>query len=117
MEKVQRGRCAITGAGGYLGSHLAAYMLREGWDVFRLTGRPKDSARDFRFTLDDGAPKGFFSEHQIDALVHCAYDFALTSKEQIFKTNVNGSIKLFRQAREEGVRRPIFISTMSAPRG
>lgn len=114
MEMIQRGRCAITGAGGYLGSHLAAHMEREGWKVFRLTGRPQNSANDMLFTLDGGAPKDFFREHQIDALVHCAYDFSLTSKEEIFKTNVTGSVKLFQKAHQEGVRRLIFISTMSA---
>jgi nucleoside-diphosphate-sugar epimerase len=50
----------------------------------------------------------------VDALVHCAWDFSLTRSRDIYAVNSGGSIKLFEQAKREGVSRLIFISTMSA---
>jgi nucleoside-diphosphate-sugar epimerase len=51
---------------------------------------------------------------KLDILIHCAYDFSLRRWEDIYETNVNGTLKLFESARKDGVRRIIFISSMSA---
>src|SRR5437773_191491 len=106
---------AITGATGYLGSRLCHHFKEGNACVFQLTSssqRADTSLPVARFSLVEGIDKGFFAENQIDALVHVAYDFRPKSRSEIWETNVNGSIKLFKQAREEGARRIIFISTM-----
>ena len=61
-----------------------------------------------------GAPADFFVRHRIEALVHCSYDFQLHRWSDIHEQNVQGSIRLMRQAHEQGVTRIVFISTMSA---
>ncbi|HEV7893225.1 MAG TPA: NAD(P)-dependent oxidoreductase [Pyrinomonadaceae bacterium] len=111
-------RCAVTGASGYLGSRLAAALKKRGWVVYELTRAADASERlSVPFTLASGAPPGFFREEKIDALVHCAYDFGLTSWRDIFEHNVKGSIRLLETVRAEGVGKVVFISTMSAFEG
>lgn len=110
--------CAVTGAGGYLGSRLAAALKKRGWTVYELTRAPDAGERlSVPFSLAGGAPRGFFREEKVDALVHCAYDFSLTSWRDIFEHNVKGSIRLMETARAEGVGKIVFISTMSAFEG
>lgn len=111
-------RCVVTGASGYLGSRLAAALKKRGWTVYELT-RAADAGERLSvpFTLAGGAPQGFFREEKVDALVHCAYDFGLTSWRDIFEHNVKGSIRLLEAARAEGVGKIVFVSTMSAFEG
>ena len=111
-------RCAVTGASGYLGSRLAAALKARGWAVYELSrGADGRSRFSVPFSLAGGAPRGFFRSEKVDALVHCAYDFGLTSWRDIFEHNVKGSIRFLETAREEGVGEMVFISTMSAFEG
>jgi nucleoside-diphosphate-sugar epimerase len=50
----------------------------------------------------------------VDVLIHCAYDFAVRSWNEVRRVNVHGSLQLFESARVAGVRRLIFISSMSS---
>jgi nucleoside-diphosphate-sugar epimerase len=50
----------------------------------------------------------------IDALVHCAYDFSSVKPEESERLNVEGSIQLFQAAHKAGVRKLIFVSSLSA---
>ncbi len=102
---------AVTGAGGYLGSRLAAAFRAHGSNVDELK-RSGDNA--VPFTLADGSPEGYFRDAKIEVLVHCAWDFSLVRKEDIYRVNVGGSMKLLEQAHREGVKKIIFISTISA---
>jgi nucleoside-diphosphate-sugar epimerase len=111
----------VTGAGGYLGSRLCASLRGSGWVVYELSrgggaARPNDGLS-VPFSLAQGAPPGFFRDEGVEALVHCAYDFRLTAWRDILEQNVKGSIRLMETAREEGVERLVFISTMSAFEG
>jgi NADH dehydrogenase len=49
-----------------------------------------------------------------NALVHVAYDFSHTRWRDIARVNVNGSCRLFTDAREAGVERIVCISTVAA---
>jgi nucleoside-diphosphate-sugar epimerase len=51
------------------------------------------------------------------ALVHCAYDFKKLSWASIHSTNVAGSEKLLRAARQAGVPNLVYISSISAYEG
>ena len=50
----------------------------------------------------------------VDALVHCAWDFRAALWKQIHAVNVEGSLRVFEAAKEAGVKRLVYISTMSA---
>jgi len=111
---------AITGATGYLGSRLCHHFKENNACVFQLTSssqRADASLPVARFSFVEGVDKGFFAVNQIRVLIHAAYDFRPRSRKEIWDTNVKGSIALFKQARAEGAKRIIFISTMSAYQG
>jgi nucleoside-diphosphate-sugar epimerase len=50
----------------------------------------------------------------VQALVHCAWDFSARTREEIERTNVEGSNRLLDVAAAAGVSRLIFLSTLSA---
>ena len=102
---------AITGASGYVGGAIARVMRHAGWDVIGLqrSGTGPDVRR---FKLGD--PVDPASLAGISALVHCAYDFDATTWTDIHRSNVEGTRQLFAAARDAGVSRLVFISSMSA---
>jgi nucleoside-diphosphate-sugar epimerase len=113
-------RIAVTGATGYLGSRLCHYFKDRCSSTIQLTSNPDTANPSLpreKFSLTNGIRKGFFSENDVDVLVHAAYDFRPKSRRDIWDTNVSGSIALFKQARAEGVNRIVFISSMSAYEG
>ena len=50
----------------------------------------------------------------VDVLVHTAYDFSVTSRKDVWRTNVQGTRGLLTSAQAAGVRRILVLSTMSA---
>ena len=104
-------KIAITGASGYVGTRIADRFRFHGHEVISLTRRPCPAPW-ISYTLDDNP----FTIHWsgIDALVHAAYDFQPTNWPEIVEKNVNPSIALLRAAHEAGVRKLIFISSMSS---
>ena len=106
-------RCAITGAAGHVGSAMARCFGGHGWEVLALGRRPGlEGSRHVPYEL--GADPGQLPWQGVDALVHCAYDFRPTKWDAIRAVNVAGSVELLRVARENGVRRIVFISSLSS---
>ena len=96
---------AITGAAGYVGSAIARCFRAHEWQVLELGRRGPH-----RYELGEEAKVDWTG---IDALVHCAWDFRLTRWEEIERVNVRGSIRLMEAARQAGVGRGVFISSLS----
>lgn len=104
-------RVAVTGASGYVGSRIARQLRGNSLRVIELNRRP--SGGDARaFIL--GEPVRPETLAGIDALVHCAYDFTAAKWRDIERSNVGGSLELLAAARAAGVKKIIFISTLSA---
>jgi nucleoside-diphosphate-sugar epimerase/choline dehydrogenase-like flavoprotein len=106
-------RCAVSGANGYVGGGLAAYLRTAGFAVIPLVRRPDGPGR--RFALEGPADPAALEG--TDCLVHAAYDFLPLTLEESRRINVEGSRRLFAAAREAGVRRIIYISSLSAMEG
>jgi nucleoside-diphosphate-sugar epimerase len=110
--------CAVTGATGYVGSIVAGALGAAGMEVIAL-GRPKAArvvdGRARLFRLGDAVETESWAG--VGTLVHCAYDFSVRSWTQIERVNVRGSLQLFESARGAGVKRLIFISSMSSFHG
>lgn len=104
--------CALTGPAGYIGSVLAAALSAANHAVVPLSRDPARLAGARRFSLAEPIAPGTFAN--VDALVHCAWDFAAASAADVRRINVDGSLKLLDAARAAGVRRTVFISSMSA---
>ena len=108
----QAGTAAVTGAGGYIGGIVSTALAADGFDVIRLVRRPEagssDRLYDLRRDLDASLLEG------VDTLIHCAYDFSVTSEADIWAVNVVGTRRLLEAAAASGVRRTIVVSSMSA---
>lgn len=96
-------KVAITGAGGYLGGHLCRFLASRDMEAVPL-GR----AQGFTLGSKPRIPPG------TGALIHAAYDFQAFGPAANKRTNVQGSLELFSEARRSGVHRIVFISSMAA---
>ena len=104
-------RCAITGSTGYVGSVVSRYFSSQGWEVLPLGRRGTGIAWDL------SADPRTIPWRNVDALVHCAYDFHRLAWDEIRRVNVDGSIALLKAAKEQGVSCGVFISSLSAFEG
>jgi nucleoside-diphosphate-sugar epimerase len=105
-------RCLLSGASGYLGSRIKKKLVAEGWQVVELSRHANSTFDTVRFRLGD--PIDPHSLANFDALIHCAYDFTRIGWKDIYAVNVQGSEFLLRAAQQAGVKRLVFISTISA---
>ncbi|HTR88908.1 MAG TPA: NAD-dependent epimerase/dehydratase family protein [Solirubrobacteraceae bacterium] len=110
------GICAITGANGYIGSCVASRLADAGWEVRALRRRPSGQRRSAfsEVPYELGQPVSPRALAGADALVHLAYDFSLSSRADIERVNVQGSMRLLEAAREAGVRRIVYMSSVAA---
>lgn len=107
------GCCAVTGASGYVGAHVAQHLQSAGYRVLRL-GR--DRQRDDRH-FELGACIAPSLLDGVEVLVHCAYDPRARTAAEDARLNVQGTLQLLHAAEQAGVGRVIFISTVSAFEG
>jgi nucleoside-diphosphate-sugar epimerase/ferredoxin len=103
-------RCAVTGATGYVGKAIAAYLREQGLEVIPLAREVIGAGREYSLEgpVTPETLKG------IDLLVHAAYDFAITDEDSLQRVNVEGSSRLFAAAKEAGVKKIVLISSQSA---
>jgi nucleoside-diphosphate-sugar epimerase len=108
----------VTGANGFLGSHLlkallargeeARALVRPGADLSRITGHEDLLARGDLRDIDSlrQAVRG------ADLIFHCAAVVSDWGHRKVFyDTNVGGTANLLAAARQEGIRRFVHVST------
>lgn len=109
---------AISGASGFVGSALCRHLAKHGFAVRALA---RDPARRpagleglpwYRCALPDEIDAGAFDS--ADVFIHCAYETRFRSAETARAINLACSERVFQVARERGVRKIIFVSSMSA---
>lgn len=110
----------VTGATGFLGSHVAAQLSAEGRAVRALV-RPGQRPEHLRATEivegDLHDEKSLRSACRgIDAIVHCAARTGYWSKQDHEQRHVNveGTSRLFRAAQDHDVKRIVHLSSISA---
>jgi nucleoside-diphosphate-sugar epimerase len=103
---------AVTGARGYVGRIASRALARSGFDVIGLVRRPEAGSGDRLYDLRDAPDASLLDE--VDTLIHCAYDFTVTSEADIWAVNVLGTRRLLEAVANSGVRRTILVSSMSA---
>lgn len=111
----------ITGAAGFLGSHLANTLAREGHQVRGLddlsTGDPKALSADVLFTRGDvnDRPKLWTLLQEVDCVFHLAARVSVPESalypREYNAANVGGTVSLMEAMRDVGVRRVVFISS------
>lgn len=111
----------ITGVAGFLGSHLANYLTREGHQVRGIddlsTGDSQVLAPDVIFTRGDvnDRPKLWTLLQDVDCVYHLAARVSVPESvlypREYNATNVGGTVSLMEAMRDVGVRRVVFISS------
>jgi len=118
-------RVGITGANGYVGAILRSAFAEEGHEVIAFT-RPKRVASESAAAMvgvtewrpyEIKRPPSSAAFSDLDVLIHGAWDLTLVRAGDVWGVNVSGSQHLLRNAAHAGVRRLIFISSMSAYKG
>lgn len=105
---------AISGSNGYLGKRIRNSLIKEGYKTIGLCRNPRHKD-DFKFALNgDLINDQIFKKNKVDAFIHCAWDLGNLNENQSYKINVIGSKKILDEAVKSGVKKIIFISSMSA---
>ena len=111
----------VTGATGFLGSHVARALLEQGAEL-RLLVRAASDMRNIadlkadRVTGDLREPESLGKAMSgCDTVFHVAADYRLWVRdpEQMYKANVAGTRALLEAARNNGVRRVVYTSSVA----
>jgi nucleoside-diphosphate-sugar epimerase len=104
--------CAVTGATGFVGGEISTVLESHNWQIRQLNRTTHPGSSQPAFTLGQKVPPELFCD--VEALVHCAYDFTPRKWQRILDVNVDGTNELFLAARKAGVRTIVLISSLSA---
>ncbi|MDP9147716.1 MAG: NAD-dependent epimerase/dehydratase family protein [Acidobacteriota bacterium] len=111
----------VTGATGFLGSHVARQLLAHG-DNVRVLVRASSSNRaiadlPLEYVTGDLRDKSSVvrAMHGVQRVFHVAADYRLWAKnsQDIYDSNVGGTQNLLAAAKEAGVERLIYTSTVA----
>ncbi len=119
----------VTGAGGFIGSHVVETLLENGWNVTALVRYNSRSSCGWLEPLVRSMPKGFFVVHGdvtdtyqmreiaggADAIFHLAaligIPYSYVAPASYVQTNITGTMNLLEAARYHGTSRFIHTST------
>jgi nucleoside-diphosphate-sugar epimerase len=108
----------VSGASGFLGQGLISALVHAGYQVHALGRNPQHQkiepgVRWFKCVLPFEIDEAAFEGGGV-ALIHCAAETQVASQKQAEITNVQGSMNLLKVCRKSGVKKYVFISSMSA---
>jgi nucleoside-diphosphate-sugar epimerase len=107
----------ITGASGFLGSHLVDYFAQKGWHVRALVRSPEkytDTKQVAYLKYDIGSPFDTSLLKGADYLVHAAYVKYDRLHPDALELNREGARALIETSRKNRLAKNVFISSMSA---
>lgn len=103
----------ITGATGYVGTRIMTALTAAGHECCALVRDPSAAGPGSRAFALGSTPSPELCAG-LDVLVHCAWDMCAGTAQQVREINVEGSRALLESATTAGVKRVLFISSMSA---
>lgn len=111
---------AVTGATGFLGSHLTERLIKDGYQV-KILARDQEKAKRFENRVAEIVIGDIADEKVLDQLMQgCDGVFHLVSnfrqvkgsEESYYSTNLQGTKNALRAARQAGVKRFVHCSTI-----
>jgi NADH dehydrogenase len=110
----------VTGASGFIGRALVARLAARGHDVRAMARRaesvpPRSNVEAFAGDMLD-ADSLDRATRGMDAVIHLACATGVADEAQVRRVNVDGTRALLDAAQRHGVRRFVFVSTISATR-
>jgi dihydroflavonol-4-reductase len=111
----------VTGATGFLGSHVARVLADQGADL-RLLVRPSSDLRNVEGLNADRVLGDLRDSASIakalsgcDVVFHVAADYRLWVRDpdEMYRSNVEGTRSLLQAARNQGVRRVVYTSSVA----
>ncbi|HMA14461.1 MAG: NAD-dependent epimerase/dehydratase family protein [Bacteroidota bacterium] len=114
-----RGCIALTGATGFVGSHLLRRLTNDGWRLRALTRRPEalgPRTEKVQAVVGDlGSDAALAALVQgADTVVHCAGLVAARGAAEFHRVNAEGTARLLRAAAAAGRPRFLLISSLAA---
>ncbi len=115
----------VTGTAGFIGSHVAEYLLNQGTEVVGLDDLsggfednvPKETVFHKGTILDKGLLRKIFAEHKIDTVYHLAAYAAEGLSHFIrafnYENNVVGTMNVMNEAIKAEVRCFVFTSSIA----
>ncbi len=110
----------VTGATGFVGSHISETFLEAGYEVrcgARTTSDPRwlPTPHAERVPLDLDRPETFLPAlKDVDVVVHAAGITRARRPEEYLQVNAAGTGDLAHAAREAGIKRFVFVSSLAA---
>jgi UDP-glucose 4-epimerase len=129
MESLKGKKILVTGAGGFIGSHVVEALLREGATVVGFDNKPAcDSSIPAHIILEDknfeyvwgditdvGEVTAVFAKNNFDMVCHQAalisVPMSFIRPDEYFETNVRGTQIIFDTARRCGVKKIVLASS------
>ena len=111
----------VTGATGFLGSHVARILADQGADL-RLLVRPTSNLRNLEGLKAETATGDLRDSASLekamsgcDTVFHVAADYRLWVRdpEEMYRSNVEGTRAILEAARKNGVRRIVYTSSVA----
>lgn len=111
-------KVAVTGAGGFVGRALSARLRAQGVEVLPIVRSPAGLPGERRVADLDGDTdwRGLLAGTEaivhLAARVHLTRDKAVDPLAEYRRVNLDGTLRLAREAAEAGVRRFVFMSSI-----
>jgi uncharacterized protein YbjT (DUF2867 family) len=107
-------RIAITGATGFVGSHLTTRLVSEGHEVVRLARRPRSGDADVVVSCLDDVNQLSEAFAGCDAVAHCAGVNREIGEQTYERVHVEGTRNVVEAAKAAGVEKIVLMSFLRA---